>query len=696
MQKTRPHLLATLIVLLLAGFAPAAPVRDQHVEAELIAPQTSLQPGQPFWVGLRLVMDDHWHTYWQNPGDSGLGTRLKWSLPEGFTAGPIVWPAPQLIPTPPLVSYGYEREVLLLTRITPPATLPPGDITLSARASWLMCKDVCIPGKAEVSLTLPVRDAPPEPDPTWAGRFTATLAALPAEATGWITRARHSGSTIELQATLPEGWQTGRREVYFFADREGVIESAAPQQVSWEGRTLRLTMARAATADELPARLTGVLVGEKGWASSGRSAAVAIDAELSEGAFAAAPAAASSAAASMTVPVALFFAFLGGLILNLMPCVFPVLSLKIVNLVEQSRETHESAIKHAVVFTAGVLISMWVLAAMLLALRGSGSTVGWAFQMSNPPFVLALTILFLLIGLNMFGVFEVGVGLTRAGGLAQDQRGLAGSFFSGLLTTVAGAPCAGPFLGTVIGYALAQPAGLALLAFTAMGLGTAMPYALLSTQPRLLKALPRPGAWMETMKQFMAFPMIGTAGWFASIYVKLHGGEDAVFRLLLAFTLAGAAAWTFGKWSALHRSTPVRWAGRIAAACLLALAFRHALHKSDLRMEPWSMPRVEALRRAGQPVLVDFTAEWCAICQVNKRVALEHPDVIAKLKEKGVTVLMADWTDQNAEVAAGLAEFGRAAVPLYLLYGRDPTQPPQVLPQALTRGIVLEALDRLH
>ncbi len=700
MQKTRPHLLATLIVLLLAGFAPAAPVRDGYVEAELIAEPASIQPGQPFWVGLQLAMDEHWHTYWKNPGDSGLGTKLTWTLPEGFTAGPIVWPYPRLIPTPPLVSYGYDHQALLLVQITPPAQLAAGEVTLRAKASWLMCMDVCIPGKAEVSLTLPVRDETPVRDPRRAGAFEAARADLPAPPDGWTASARYDDKSIQLQATVPAGWRTGQDDVYFFADSDSVVEAAAPQKARWDGATLLLTLTRSALAAEMPSRLSGVLVSARGWTADGATKAVALDAEITVGELAPAQAAEAPAAppstSSMTVPVALLFAFLGGLILNLMPCVFPVLSLKIVNLVEQSRETHESAIKHALAFTAGVLLSMWVLAAILLVLRGSGSTVGWAFQMSNPPFVLGLTFLFLLIGLNMFGVFEIGVGLTRAGGLAQDQKGLAGSFFSGLLTTVAGAPCAGPFLGTVIGYALAQPAGLALLSFTAMGLGTAAPYALLSTHPRLLKALPRPGAWMETMKQFMAFPMLGTAGWFASIYVKLHGGDDAIFRLLIAFTLVGAAAWVFGKWTALHRGNGVRWAGRIATVILLALATRYALHKSDLHVEPWSKARVAELQQAGRPVLVDFTAEWCAICQVNKRVALEQREVIARLKELDVTVLMADWTDQNAEVAAGLAEFGRAAVPLYLLYGRDPAQPPQVLPQALTPGIVLEALDRLH
>lgn len=668
----------------------AAPVRDRFVEAELVAQNTSIQPGRPFWVGVKLTMDEHWHTYWKNPGDSGLGTRVQWELPDGFSAGPIVWPHPHRIPMPPLVNYGYEGEVLLLTQITPPLEISQGHVTLRAAVNWLMCEEQCIPGKATVELSLPFNDAPLEPNTDNASLFETTFKSLPVDADGWTLRARHSGPLIELQATPPIEWPTGQTNLYFFADGDGVIEPSAPQLASWKDRTLTLTMTRAEAAADLPTRLSGVLVDAKKHAANDTPAAIALDTELVEGAFAATPAGGGSA--SMRLPIALGFAFLGGLILNLMPCVFPVLSLKLVHLLENAREERQSTFKHALVFTAGVLVSMWALAAILLALRAGGATAGWAFQLSNPTFVIALTFLFLLIALNMFGVFEIGMGLTRAGGLARDRSGLAGSFFSGLLTTIAGAPCAGPFLGTVIGYALIQPAGVAMLTFTAMGIGTAAPFAILSTNPALLNALPKAGPWMETTKQLMAFPMLATAGWFASVFVILQGGREAVFRTMIAFVLVGCAAWVFGKWTALHRKPSTRWFARFAVIALIALALNYALGKSELTVESWSQAKVENLRKAGKPIFVDFTAQWCAICQVNKRVALENPDVIATFKKKDITILVADWTDQNPEVTAGLAEFGRAAVPFYLLYGRDPSTPPTLLPELLTPHLLLEAV----
>lgn len=685
---TRLLLLLSLLLGAARGFAE--PVRDQHVTAELVSEDLSFQPGRTFWVAINLAMDEGWHTYWQNPGDSGLGTTVDWDLPEGFKAGRLNWPYPKRIVDGPLVSYGYENAVLLLTQITPPAAWTGGTVRLRARVGWLMCNEMCIPGNALVTLDLQASSDVPSADPRWAMPLAAAREMLPAEPFEWVVAGDFDPNFVVIRFT-PRGEAPpyAQDDFHFFPYQENVIDYLATQELSRAGRDYLLKIKRAAPATK-PDGLQGILLGPPGWIDGTARRSLLIDIPSPSPATTT-----TSPRSSLTLMTGLLAMFIGGMLLNLMPCVFPVLSLKIVNLVEQSRETRESAIKHAMAFTGGVLLSMWVLAAILLTLRSGGSTAGWAFQMSNPAFVLGLTVLFLLIGLNMFGVFEAGLALTSAGAAQQAKKGLFGSFASGLLTTVAGAPCAGPFLGTAIGFALAQPAGVALLAFTAMGLGTAAPYALLSTYPRLLNALPRPGAWMETMKQFMAFPMLITAAWFASVFAKLQGGGDILFRLLVTFILTGAAAWCFGKWSALHRAPAVRWLGRFAALLLLALGIRHATQKEEMPVEPWSKARVEQLRQAGQPVLVDFTADWCAICQVNKRIALESDAVRAKLKEKGVTVLIADWTDQNATVAAGLAEFGRAAVPLYLLYGRDPSQPPQILPQSLTSGIVLEALNKL-
>jgi len=678
----------TILVAILAMPVHAAPVRDGAVEAELVSEVKSIQPGASFWVALRLKMDPHWHTYWVNAGDSGLGTKLKWTLPEGFEAGPIVWPTPSRIEEPPLVSYGYIDEIYLLVEIKAPAGLVPGaTVDLSAKATWLMCKDQCVPGKANFKLALPVDAAAPAANDSAQKIFETARARLPIQNSPWKFDVSTSGNTVVLRAVPPAGVQPASDKVYFFPQDQDAIEYAAAQSWKKDGDAYLLTMQRSNAATSTLTALRGVVTGLD------NTTGIEVDVPVAAASETASPAP-TPAASTLTLWSGLLLMFLGGMILNLMPCVFPVLSLKIVGFVEQAREGHGHATKHAAAFTAGVMVSMWILAAVLLSLRGQGSQVGWAFQMSDPRFVLGLIFLFLILGLNMFGVFEMGLALTSVGGSLHARKGLAGSFFSGLLTTVAGAPCAGPFLGTAIGFALSQSTAVALLAFTAMGLGTAAPYAILSSFPGLLKFIPKPGAWMETMKQLMGFPMLATAAWFAGTFAKLNGGIDALIQLLFGCVLVGIGAWVFGKWGALHRSNTSRWIARIVAFLLIIQGTRTALRKSEIEFQSWSPKAVAELVSQGKPVFVDFTADWCAICQVNKRVAIENKDVAAKFRDLGVTVLMADWTDQNDEVAQGLKEFNRAAVPLYVLYTGDPATPPVILPQALTPGIVIEALEK--
>ena len=684
-----------------------APVRDNHVAAELIARDASAQPGSTTFLGVRLSMDEHWHTYWKNCGDFCQPTAIKWTLPAGVTAGAIQWPYPERYSADDVTTYGYEGEVLLQIPVTVSKDVKPGtSIDLKANVSWLMCMDMCIPGSAALALSLPVTVDAPKPDPAHAAIFDKSTADLPKSDTGWTFSATATTNTIVLIATPPSTANKNISSAYFFAEDESVVNYAGTQVWSSADAAYQLVIPRAADSPQ-PGRLHGVLVSPQGWLTSGTTKALQVDIPVTK---AGAVSAVSQAKGDVT-PAAvtesgfllgLAGMFFGGLILNLMPCVFPVLALKIVGFVESAKEGHGKATQHAFAFTAGVMLSMWVLAGILIALRGAGGTAGWAVQMSNPYFVLGLIVLFLLIGLNMFGVFEFGLSLTTAGGGLQAKKGMAGSFFSGLLTTVAGAPCAGPFLGSAIGYSLQQPPLSALVLFTAMGIGTALPYATLSCFPAALKFLPKPGAWMDTFKQLMGFPMVATAVWFGATYVKLQGGQNAELRvdalksLLFGSVLVAMAAWAYGKWTALHREPGVRWTGRVVALLLLASGLAVAMDKSRLVYETWSPARVAQLQREGKPVLVDFTAEWCAICQVNKRIALENAHVIEKLKEKGVTVLIADWTDHNAEVADGLKAFERAAVPLYLVYGKDATKPPEILPQALTPGIVVDALDRIR
>jgi thiol:disulfide interchange protein DsbD len=688
--------LFSLFVFAMALSAPAAPVRDKHVEAELIAEPTAVTAGQPFWVGLRLVMDEHWHTYWKNAGDSGLETKLKWSLPEGFSAGPIVWPHPQAIATPPLMSYGYEGEVLLLVEITPPATLTQTAVTLNARADWLMCKEVCIPGRAQLELTLPVAAEAPA-DIRHAPAFAAARAALPVDQLNdWQIEAARKEQSLVLMFRGPGALD----DLTFFPDSNELIDHAAEQKVGREGNTVTLTVPRSATAGAWPDRIQGVAVTTKGWLPDGTRPALRIDVPLQT-----APVAPAPETGAMTLPLALLLAFGGGLVLNLMPCVFPVISIKLLGFVEQAGESRGRLLAHGFVFAAGVLVCFWALAGTLLALRAGGAEIGWGFQLQEPRIVMALAALFFALGLSLFGLFEIGLSLTGAGQGLQSKSGLSGSFFSGLLATIVATPCTAPMMGAALGYALALPTAGALAIFTALGAGMAAPYVLLSAMPGLIRKVPRPGPWMESMKQFMGFLMMATVVWLLWV-LSLQTGADTVIRMAVLFLALALAAWIAGRWGALHRPFRTRLWARVVATGIAVAALAGTLSHEPARAEssgvhvtaggvtwePFSPERVAKLRAAGTPVFIDFTAAWCITCQANKRIALYNKEVEAQFRALGVATLRADWTDHDEVITRALAEFGRSGVPLYILYGRDAATPPRVLPEVLTPGLVLDAL----
>lgn len=698
MTKHPIFLIALLLTALMPEAVISAPIRDKHVEAELIAEPLEIQPGKPFWVGLRLQMDEHWHTYWLNPGDSGLATKIRWALPDGFSAGPIHWPYPQLIPTPPLATYGYEGDVLLLIEITPPAQLHEEVYTLRARVDWLMCKEECIPGRADLSLTL---SAGPESgsNPAHAALFQEARKRLPRVSEAWSVEARRAGTEIHLHFKGPRALSF----VYFFPSEEDVIQHAADQLLVREGDAWALRMTRSANAQDWPARLRGVAVATPGWSDDPTHRALPIDVPLV--ASAVAPVQAGSDEAPLTFGLALLLAFLGGLILNLMPCVFPVISIKLLGFVEHAGASRGRLLMHGLVFAAGVLICFWALAGTLLALRAGGSEIGWGFQLQSPRIIMALAALFFALGLNLFGVFEFGLSLTSTGQELQARSGYGGSFFSGLLATIVATPCTAPFMGAALGYALTLPPLSALAIFTALGAGMATPYVVLATMPGLIRRLPRPGPWMESLKQLMGFFMMATVVWLLWV-LSLQGGTDALNRMSLLFWGLGIALWVAGRWGALHRPLKTRIRARIFAGALALLSLVSTLapepskanaREGDetaggIRWEPFSPDRVAALRAEGRPVFIDFTAAWCLTCQVNKRVALRRPEVEAKFRELGVATLQADWTDRDETITRALAEFGRSGVPLYVYYPADPSEPPRLLPELLTPGIVLDAL----
>jgi thiol:disulfide interchange protein DsbD len=639
-------------------------------------------------------MADGWHTYWKNPADSGLPTKLAWTLPPGFTAGPLQWPHPERISAPPLMSYGYNEEVVLPVTVQAPADLPVGQsVRLAARADWLECKEICLPGRANVEIALPVESAArPSGD---APRFAKTRALLPGDGSAWKPRAL----SVPKRLVLAFAPQATPSEAYFFVDKPQVIEYAEPQKLlrTADGFTLELTPAANGTA---PARLSGVLVAE----TPSGTQAVAIDAAVE--AAASAPAGtevATPASGSVWVPIGA--AFLGGLLLNLMPCVLPVLSLKVLGFVRQAGE--RAVWRHGLAFTAGVVLSFWALAGIMLALRAGGESIGWGFQLQSPGFVATLALLFLLIALNLLGVFEVGMSLVGAGsGAAQGATGLASSFWSGLLATVVATPCTAPFMGSALGFSLGRPGLQSLLVFTALGLGMSAPYLLLSASPRLLRYVPKPGPWMARFKELLAVPMLATVV-FLCWLLGQQTGVDGMAWLLAAFIPVALGAWIYGRASQAalegrpHRARTA-WAGVLVLAGLVLALTRATVPMpagpsaaaDGLGWEPFSTERRDALRAQGTPVFIDFTASWCLSCQVNERVALDTPAVRAKLREHGVALLKADWTRRDDRITEALASYGRQGVPLYVLYGREKDAPPRLLPEVLTPGIVVTALDQ--
>jgi thiol:disulfide interchange protein DsbD len=687
------------VALLAAATAPAASVgSSKHTRAELKSEVSAIHPGSPFTVALHLTMEPEWHTYWKNPGDSGKATDIRWTLPEGFTAGPIQWPYPEALPLPPLMGYGYEGQVSLLVEITPPPNLRPGtDVTLAAKASWLECQKSCVPGKAELDLSLPVREQAAVDEGNKA-LFAEARTRLPGDGSSWKPETVGAGSQLALTFTAP----TELRSARFFPESGKRIQDSAPQTLKRTAAGYSLELARHEEATELDG-LSGVLRIETGVGTRAvqvhttlRTASALPSGTLVTGAAAVAG---GSRGDARSLAAALGLAFVGGLILNLMPCVLPVLSLKVFGFVKHAGTEGGKPWRHGVAFTIGVLLSFLALAGALLALRAGGQEIGWGFQLQSPRFVAGLTCLFFLIALNLFGVFEVGMTLTRAGNLTANKGGLAASFFDGALATVVATPCTAPFMGSALGFALGQPASTALLVFATLGLGMAAPYLVLSMSPGLLRFVPKPGAWMESFKQLMGFFMMGTAVVLVWIFGR-QTSSDAVTLLLAGLVVVALGGWLYGKSQLAASARPAKMA--FALACGVAgigFVLMRAVPASGeagdkIAWQPFSPEAVAAARAEGKPVFIDFTATWCLTCQVNDVVGLRPAAVVDGFRERGVVAFKADWTSYDERITAELARYGRGSVPLYVLYAPGAAEP-HILPEgiSLTPGVVLRTLD---
>jgi thiol:disulfide interchange protein DsbD len=696
-------LLLASALLIGAHVAPAAaaPPMSELVQAELIAEPSSIAPGQPFWVAVRLRMKSGWHTYWRNPGDSGEATSIAWELPPGFEAGPIVWPTPSRLPVAHLVNFGYEGETTLLTRIRlPPQSLAgAGTVHIAARVSWLVCEKECIPGDTRLELALPVSrsgtadDANPETRAT----FEKARAALPQPAPGPAFLELGSGS---LTLTVRGLEAQAIRAAHFFPYDATLLQHAAPQrhEAARDGLTLRL--ARSAYAAGAPSTVGGVLVVEEGQGTGVMRRAY----DLTNVTLADPPTRSAEPASLAAILQAAALALLGGLILNLMPCVFPVLSIKVLGLIDQAGQSRARVREHGLAYTTGVMAAFAALACVLLALRAAGGQVGWGFQLQSPATVAILAYVLFAVGLNLSGVFHLGSSLQGIGQRAVAAPGLAGSFSAGVLAAVVATPCTAPFMATAVGFALTQPAIVSLVVFLALGLGLALPFLALTLMPDLISRLPRPGAWMERLKQLLAFPVYATVAWLVWV-LSQQVGSAGLLGALIGLVLVGLAAWSFNV-----QQTAAAWGRRMAlattaAALVAAVVLVAGLEQAGLSpgdraqvastpgAERFSQARLDELVAGDRPVFVNFTAAWCITCLVNEQTSLASAAVKAAFARKGVAYLKGDWTSRDPEISRVLERHGRSGVPLYLLYtGRGE---PVVLPQILTPATVLAHIDRI-
>ena len=699
-------LLPSLLLLMAHGLAlaaaPTSVVHTPQVRAELVAhAPDGVAAGKPLWLGLKIEHQPHWHTYWKNPGDSGLPTTLTWTLPAGVAAGAIQWPTPGRLPIGPLMNYGYEGTLLLPVAVSIPADFKGSALDIKLRADWLVCKDVCIPEGGDFALQVPAQTAT-------AGHralFDAARAALPQAVPGAQATAAVAGTDLVVRVVgLPAAWQG--LALGFLPETTGVINNAAPTQAAWKDGTWTARVPLDPQRSESPTTMPVVLT------SAGQQAGLQVTAAVTTAWPAAAPAPAAlpslgDAQVSTPVPpadvgllLALLLALAGGALLNLMPCVFPILSLKVLGFAGRAND-RKALLAGGLAYTAGVVLSFVALAALLLALRAGGEQLGWGFQLQSPAVVAVLAALFTLIGLNLAGLFEFGSVLPGSWAAARAQHPVVDSFLTGVLAVAVASPCTAPFMGASLGAALALPAWQGLAVFAALGLGMALPYLAASAWPAIARLLPKPGVWMAHFKTLMAFPMFATVVWLVWV-LGVQVGVDGVAALLAVLLALSFVAWALGSPTLGPRAR----SGFGAAAVMLMIAAlvwaAPALRQEAAAQapalgdtwQPWSPERVAQAQAAGQPVFVDFTAAWCVTCQFNKRTTLASTDVKAALQAKRVLLLRADWTRRDAAISAELARLGRSGVPVYALYTPGAAAP-KLLSEILSVAEVRGALDTL-
>ena len=696
-----------------AAQLPSDRARTEQVEVRLISDAATVAPGQTVYLGLEQKIIPNWHTYWKNPGDSGTSTSIEWTLPAGVAAGDIIWPAPSRFDIGPITNYGYSDQVVLLTKLTVPASQAIGSqIPIEAKASWLVCEESCIPQDARLKITLAVA-ATASGNGEQKQIIDAALKKIP-QAVSWPAAYQRQDGKLQAKLTMPAdvggkpaAQFVGQHTLRFYPADWGTAAHNAPQAFKLDGQQFTIELAPGETPPAPNAPVRGVLVAEEKTAPGGHGVIVhAVE-------FGASTAAPNTKNAAVPAPVssdenitlwrALLLAFIGGIVLNLMPCVFPVLSIKALGLLKHSDLSSAQKRAQGLAYTAGVLASFSLLALALIVIKNLGAQVGWGFQFQSPYFVLGVAYLIFVVGLSLSGVFALG-GPANLGSSLASRSGYSGSFFTGVLATIVATPCTAPFMGAALGFALTQPSLVLWLVFLALGLGLALPYMLISAWPALHRILPKPGLWMERLKQALAFPMYGAAVWLVWVLAQ-QAGVNAVPLALGGMLMLALIAWIFDSTRNTSGGTRMAANGVLLAAALatVGLSFQAvrmlAATPAQLAQtgagqgwEAYSPPRLAELREQGKPVFMNLTAAWCITCLVNEKVALSQPEFKQLLQKEGITYMKGDWTNQDAQISALLKQYGRSGVPLYLFYPSGTGSEAAVLPQILTPDIVSSAL----
>ena len=727
--RSVPGRVALLVAVAASAHAQAPSIvpatGGRPVEVELVSANRAVVPGEATWVAVRLKPNPGWHTYWRYAGDVGSSFNVVWSLPAGWKAGPIIWPVPHRISSPPLASYGYEREQYLVVPIEVPRGARVGSTPhIAGRVTWVVCKDECVSDDVDLSIALPVAESAAI-DSAVSSAIDAERKRAPSPQGEWNARAAVDSSDVIIFARPPSGSRAMFREgptpsIDFFVDSAAVINHAAPVRARWTNSLLELRVQRSEYANGPPPRVSGVVVfGHPDSIGLGGHRALEISAPVVASIAAARVALGASESESATISVrallmAALLGLLGGTLLNLMPCVLPVLSIKLFGLVGMASQSGRPAKRHALLFGAGILLSMWALVGALLALRAAGNEIGWGYQLQSPVVVSLLSLVMLAAALNMAGVFTIGPVGGRLLSVADRQSGPVQDVMSGALVVLLATPCSAPFISPAAGYALASGTVPAFTVFTAIALGLAWPVVLIAFAPSLHRRVPKPGPWMLTLRQFLVFPLLATAAWLVWV-VGRQAGVDVMGALLAAMTVVSLALWVFG-WVSSSQRPGTRYAGMALSGAGLVLGVSIAVAAASLATQavtpaatlagktaPGSMldwqrysdSTLRAARLSGAPVMLDVTADWCLTCKVNERLAFGAERVRVALDSGKVQLLRADWTSRSAEITRLINGFGRSGVPVVVLYPPGENSQPVLLPTLLTPGIVIDALNSM-